>query len=128
MQAVLSTTLGRLTAPLAIAAVLSLGACSTLERDYCQTAGDCDDAFAIDPVGSSPDSVEVCIVNQQTTLQALRANSEEVCQNAADKYEEFLACAAEEGCDAFNLTEEECKDEFSDYVDELSEAGNRCSE
>ena len=111
-----------------LATAIAVSGCSSLEREYCQTAGECDDTFAIDPVGSSPDSVDVCVVNQETTLSALRANSEEVCQRAADKYEAFLACAVEQGCDAFDLTQEECKDEFSDYIDELSDAGNRCSE
>lgn len=121
------------TVRVALAALLlaGLGAgCKPVSRAYCELGGECDEATGIfDPVpGSSSDSVDVCTVNQETLLQALRANREEVCHQLADAYEAFWACAVEEGCDAFDVTEPECKDELEEVGDLRQKAGNRCNE
>jgi hypothetical protein len=121
-----------LTLALGVALLSTLLACSGFgpERAYCETAGDCDDGFGLfDPVqGSSDDSVDVCTVNQETNIAALRANSEEVCHDLADAWQAYMLCAVEEGCDAFNPLEPECNDELEDVADLSNDAGNRCSE
>ncbi len=106
--------------------VLACAACSTLPDQYCQTAADCDEL--LDPVGNSDDSVAVCSVIQQTTLESLRANREDVCQDLADAYEEFMACAVEEECDAWDFTENACRSEFNRYAETADDAGGRCDE
>lgn len=98
---------------------------------FCELGADCDDitGLFLDPViGSSDDSAGVCAVNQETFLAALRANSEDVCHEMAEAWEIYMACAVEEGCDAFELNEPECKDELDDYSDLRDDAGNRCNE
>lgn len=108
-----------------------LGAgCKPLPRAYCELGGECDEATGfLDPVpGSSSDSVDVCTVNQETLLKALRANREEVCHQLADAFEAYWACAVDEGCDAFDVTEPECKDELEEVGNLKQEAGNRCNE
>lgn len=108
-----------------------LTGCTNLPQAYCEVGGDCDDPTGLffDPVlGSSSDSVGVCAVNVSTELSAYRANSEDICREVADAREAYLACVIEEGCDAFRLEEPECKDEYEDWQDLLSEAQNRCNE
>lgn len=105
--------------------------CSNLPQEYCAVGGECDDltGLFLDPVpGSSSDSVDVCAVNVETQLAAWRANSESICSQAADAYEAYLACAIEEGCDAFKIAEPDCKDEYDDWQDLISDAQNRCNE
>ena len=67
-------------------------------------------------------------MNQETFLSALRANGEDVCHEMAAAWEAYMQCAVEEGCDAFQLNEPECKDELDDYSDLRDDAGNRCNE
>lgn len=114
----------------AVAAMVGAG-CSNLPQEYCAMGGKCDDIAGLffDPVrGSSSDSVDVCAVNVETQLAALRANSESICSQAANAYEAYLACVIEEGCDAFKLAEPDCKDEYDNWQDLVSEAQNRCNE
>lgn len=111
------------------AAFFVVSGCTTSERLYCEKAAECDDQFGLlDPVGNSSDSVDVCQVNQETFLAALRANSEEICQQRAEAEIAWMNCVAEEGCDSFNLLEEECKDEYERRLELSSESGNRCNE
>jgi NTP pyrophosphatase (non-canonical NTP hydrolase) len=79
-------------------------------------------------VGNSDDSAGVCVAQQDTRVQSLRANSEDICQEAADAWEAYMRCAIEEGCDAWEILESECKDELGDYLDLLNEADRRCEE
>lgn len=120
-----------LAALLLAASGLALSACSSLPAQYCTLGGECDDRFAfLDPVpGSSADSVDVCIVNQDTLLASLRANREEVCHEMAAAWEAWMLCVVEEDtCDSFQILEDDCKDEFQDYAELADEAGNRCNE
>ena len=125
----LVTTLSALSLVLCACA---LSGCNALSSSYCELGAECDDGFEaifLDPVpGESDDSAAVCAVNQQTLLNALRANREDVCHEAAAAWEAWMACAIEEECDAFRIGEPECKDELEDYTDALDEAGNRCNE
>lgn len=111
----------------------SLAACTfnPAAGAYCDLGAECDEVTGLflDPVvGSSDDSAAVCAVNQETFLAALRANSEEVCHEMAAAWEAYMACAIEEGCEAFEIDEAECKDELDDYQDLRDDAGNRCNE
>lgn len=118
--------------PALVAATLALVGCNQLATQYCDLGAECDEGLSgviYDPVlGNSDDSAAVCAVNQQTFLNALRANSEDVCHEAAAAYERWMACAIEEGCDAFRIDEPECKDERDDYADLIDDANNRCNE
>jgi hypothetical protein len=109
-----------------VGVVLACAGCPSLAEQYCQTAGECDEL--LDPVGNSDDSVAVCAVLQQTTLDAYRANSESICQDLADAYEEWMRCAVEEGCDAWDFTSDDCRSEFNDYAETADDAGGRCEE
>ncbi len=114
-----------------VTCTVALSGCNA-SNAYCDLGAECDDGFEgifLDPVpGSSDDSAGVCAANQQTLLNALRANREEVCHEAAAAWEIWMACAVEEGCDAFRIGEPECKDELDDYTDLLEDADNRCNE
>ena len=106
--------------------------CSSTAQQYCETAGECDETipffgYPVDGVGNSSDSVDVCVQQQEAYLNTLRANSEEICQDAARAYEEFMQCAIEEGdCDAW--TDNDCSSEWESYEELTEEAGNRCNE
>ena len=110
---------------------VSLG-CSSTARQYCETAGECDETipfidYPVDGVGNSSDSVDVCTQEQQAYLDGLRANSEEICHETAEAYEAFMLCAIEEGdCDAW--TDDDCDSEYEDYFESAEEAENRCNE
>jgi hypothetical protein len=116
--------------PKSIWALLCLGllaapGCS-LSAQYCEKAAECD--VPTDPVGNSDDSAAVCTAENETRLEKLRANSEDICHEAAEAWEKFMQCALDEGCDAWEIGESECKDEIGDYLEILSEADNRCEE
>lgn len=114
-----------------VVVLLALAGCNGLPAQYCETGAACDDfaGLLLDPVpGDSDDSADVCAVNQQTVLSALRANSEQICHDMALAYENWMACAIEEGCDAFEINQPECKDELEEYRELQDDAGNRCNE
>ena len=114
---------------LAAGAVLALPACNNVTRPFCEAAANCDEFLAFDPVGSSDDSVDVCIVDQETKLRALRASSENICQDLADATEAFMVCAGEQGdCDGFQLVQNDCSDEIGDVQDLTERAGDDCNE
>jgi hypothetical protein len=118
-------------AALLAASALALAGCNPLPAQYCSLGLDCDDVFALyDPVpGTSEDSADVCTVNQETYLRALRANHEEVCHEMAEAWEEWMLCVVEEDtCDSFKLLEPDCKEERRRHDDLAREAGNRCNE
>lgn len=120
-----------LCAPALLFAALALVGCNGLSNQYCELGAECDDnsGFLLDPVpGNSDDSAAVCAVNQQTFVDTLRANSEDVCHEIATAWEAWMACAIEEECDAFRIGEPECKDELEEYAELVDEAGNRCNE
>ena len=106
--------------------------CSSPAQEYCEVAGECDETIPffgipVDGVGNSSDSVDVCTQQVQAKLDTLRANSEEICQEAAEAYEEFMLCAIEEGdCDAW--TDNDCASEWEAYEELAEEAENRCNE
>ncbi len=109
-----------------VAAAVACVACPSLPDAYCQTAAECDEL--LDPVGPDDDSAAVCSVIQQTTIDVLRANSEDVCQELADAYEEYMRCAVEEGCDAWDFTSDDCRSEFNNYAEAADDASGRCQE
>ena len=106
--------------------------CSSTSQQYCEVAGECDETipffgYPVDGVGNSSDSVDVCVQQQEAYLNTLRANSEEICHDAALAYEAFMLCAIEEGdCDAW--TDNDCSSEWEEYEETTEEAGNRCNE
>lgn len=116
---------------------ISCGGGSGLTGQYCNVAAECDEEFRIIPiigeevpvdgVGNSDDSVAVCNAEVNGYISALRANSEEVCEELALAYEAFMACAIEEdSCDAW--TNNDCDNEREDIRDAWDDAGGRCSE
>jgi len=121
-------------------AILCMGLASCgggITGQYCQAAGECDEEIRIIPiigefvpvdgVGNSDDSVAVCQAEVDGYLSALRANSEDVCQELADAHEAFMLCAIDEGsCDAW--TRDDCDRERDDIRDLEDDAGGRCSE
>lgn len=115
-----------------VASTLALAGCNQLATQYCDLGAECDEGVSgviYDPVlGNSDDSAAVCAANQAAFLNALRANSEEVCHEAATAYEAWMACALEEGCDSFRIDEPECKDEREKYAELIDDADNRCNE
>jgi hypothetical protein len=124
-------TISSLLPAAALAALSLLTGCNPTVQAYCDLAADCDDfeGLLLDPIqGESDDNAAVCAVNQQTLLDALRANRESVCAELAVAYELWYQCAVEEGCAAFKLTENECNNELEDIRDLQDEAGNRCNE
>jgi hypothetical protein len=118
----------------AVGALALVGACTSSARGFCEADADCDREFfgvAIDSSGDADDSVDVCTVNQEGFVRALRANEEEECQVAADKFEVLMACIAAEfaddndGCD---VLESKCEDERDDVNDAFGDIdGNECS-
>jgi hypothetical protein len=110
---------------------LLITACApSIEREFCTLGLECTDPeqLALDPVpGQSEDSLEVCVVLQETSQAALRANSEPECSELADARDEFMACAVEEGCDALG-NEGPCAEEQTRFTRLAGEAQNRCSE
>jgi hypothetical protein len=124
---------GALGAVLLTAAALALAGCNDLPARYCALGGECDDPILMalyDPVpGSSPDSVDVCTVNQETFLAALRANREDICHRMAEAWEEWMLCVVEEDtCRSFRQGEPDCKDERREFDELARDAGNRCNE
>jgi hypothetical protein len=121
---------------LAAAGALALvGACTSPARGFCEAHADCERDFLgvviPDLAGDADDSVDVCTVQQDGSVQALRANEEEECQVAAEKLEIFMACIATEfaddndGCD---VLESKCEDERDDVNDALDDIdGNECN-
>jgi hypothetical protein len=108
-----------------LCALATTAGCS-LSAQYCETAAECD--VPTDPVGNSDDSAAVCTAENETRLEKYRANSEEICHEVAEAWEKFMQCAIEEGCQAWEIGESECKDEIGDYLELLGDADNRCEE
>jgi len=115
-------------------ALVVLAGCSPA-RGFCEAHADCErDFFGVDipdQSGDADDSIGVCIANQEGFVAALRANEEDECQAAANAYEIFMACIADEfakdddGCD---VLEDECEDERDDLNDAIGDIdGNECS-
>jgi hypothetical protein len=129
--------------PLAVsvAAALGLGGCSNA-RGFCAAAGECDRETASvflggnDTVGSSNDSVDVCVAQEEGYLRALRANEEKACSQAADAWDAYMACVAQAyaddgadgACDALSnpvlIDNHPCDGELNDYGDALRDANN----
>lgn len=120
----------------ALAASLTVG-CSPV-RGYCAAAAECDDfeAILLDEVGESNDSDEVCVVNNEGLLRALRANEEEACFEEAAATEAYFACVADtfardenDACDGFTFDNNRnpCSDERDDMLELRSDNGNKCS-
>lgn len=128
--------------PLAAGLVLALMAlvgCSNA-RGFCAAAGECDEEIAalggFDSVGSSDDSIEVCVAQQDGYLRHLRANEEQECAEAAMAWDAYMACVAtvyanegvDEACDALSnplvVDAHPCDGELDDYFDALRDADN----
>ena len=118
-------------------AAAGCGGGSPLTSQYCAVAASCDEEFQlipiigeeipVDGVGNSDDSVGVCNAEVNGYISALRANSEEECEELASAYEDFMACAIEEdSCDAW--TDDDCDNEREDIQRAWDDAGGRCSE
>ena len=141
------TTLLQLLVAGLLLALTALAGCSTA-RGYCAAAGECDSETAAaffggyDSVGSSNDSVEVCVAQEDGYLRALRANEEPDCSEAAAAWDAYMGCVsqvfAEDGvdkaCDALSnpmvVDNHPCDGELDDYQDALRHASNGqdCSE
>lgn len=133
-----STSLRALAAGLPLALVVLVG-CSNA-RGFCAAAGECDAEVAalggFDSVGSSDDSIEVCVASQDGYLRALRANEEPECAEAAAAWDTYMACVAtvyanegtDEACDALTnpllVDNHPCDGELDDYFDALGDADN----
>lgn len=135
--------------PLAAGLLLALAAlagCSNA-RGFCAAAGECDDEVASlflggnDSVGSSDDSIEVCVAQQDGYLRSLRANEEPECSEAAAAWDAYMACVAtvfanegtDEACEALAnplvVDNHPCDGELDDYQDAMRDAdgGGDCS-
>ncbi len=133
-----TTSFVPLAAGIALALVALVG-CSNA-RGFCAAAGECDEERAMlggfDSVGSSDDSIEVCVVQQDGYLRHLRANEEQECHEAAVAWDAYMACVAtvfanegvDEACDALSNTllvdDHPCENELDDYFDALGDADN----
>lgn len=123
------------------AALLTVAGCSNA-RGFCAAAGECDDDVASlflggnDSVGSSDDSIEVCVAQQDGWLRALRANEEPECAEAAVAWDAYMACVGgvfaqegvDEACDALAnplvVNNHPCDGELDDYYDAMRDADN----
>jgi hypothetical protein len=109
-------------------------ACSPA-RGFCEAHADCEREFLgvviPDAAGDADDSVDVCTVEQEGRIRALRANEERECRDAADKLEIYMACigaAFADNPDGCEVIEDECDDELDDLNDALARIdGNECS-
>jgi hypothetical protein len=116
--------------------VLIGAGCPSNVSAFCNAAAECDEARAIDDhVGSSNDSIDVCIAEEQGIVRALRQNVEEECLKAADAREEWHACAAAlyangQECAAFqqDKSDNECREHIDDYEDAIRNARGDCQE
>lgn len=124
-----------------LGALVALSGCSNA-RGFCAAAGECDDEVASlflggnDSVGSSDDSIEVCVAQQDGYLRALRANEEPACSEAAVAWDAYMACVTrvfadegvDEACDALAnplvVDNHPCDGELDDYQDALRDADN----
>lgn len=111
-------------------------------RGFCAAAGECDDEVASlflggnDSVGSSDDSIEVCIAQQDGYLRSLRANEEKECSEAAAAWDAYMGCVAtvfadegvDEACEALAnpmvINNHPCDGELDDYWDAIRDADN----
>lgn len=129
------------TALAAFLAAAGIAGCSPI-RGYCAAAADCSDfeAILLDPVGESNDSIEVCVVNSEGLLRALRANEEDGCFQEAAATELYFACVADtfakdekDACDGFVFDDQRnpCFSELDDVIDLRSDnsdnGNNNCS-
>ena len=141
------TTLLRPLAAGLLLALLTLTGCSNA-RGFCTAAGECDNEIAgfffggNDSVGSSDDTIEVCVAQQDGYLRALRANEEPECSEAAAAWDAYMACVAtvfanegvDEACDALAnplaVDNHPCDGELDDYQDAMRDAddGRDCSQ
>ena len=117
-------------------ALALVGACTSSARGFCEAHADCDREFLgviiPDQSGNADDSVGVCTVNQEGFLASLRANEEDDCQEAADKFDIYMACIAasfaDDDSDGCQTIDDECLDERDDSNDAQSKIdGNECS-
>ena len=122
-------------APIGLALFGGLVGCSPA-RGFCEAHADCEREFLFgiiipDQSGNEPDSVDVCVANNEGALRSLRANEEPVCHKVADSYEIYMACignAFAKDNDGCNVLEDDCEDEFDDYADDLKDIdNNECS-
>ena len=123
------------------AALGAFAGCSNA-RGFCAAAGECDEEIASlflggnDSVGSSNDSVEVCVAQQDGYLRSLRANEEAECSEAAEAWDAYMGCVAtvfgqegvDEACDALAnplvVDNHPCDAELDDYQDAMRDADN----
>lgn len=121
------------------AALVALAGCSNA-GGFCAAAGECDDELValqgLDRVGSSDDSIEVCVADQVGYLRALRANEEPECAEMAAAWDAYMGCVAtvfaqegvDEACDALSspllVDNHPCDSELDDYYDAQRDADN----
>ena len=123
---------------LSCAAVLAfaVGAGCSPVAGYCQAQGDCNkiEARAFDFVGESDDSVAVCEADSEGLSRELRANKESECQDWADAFDAYVACAADaygknrkDPCAPFIPDDNNpCASESNDLGRAIQQAGHRC--
>jgi hypothetical protein len=119
--------------------VVAAASCSPA-GGLCRAAADCthfDLNFQfLDTVGTDDDSEGVCEADYQGQINALRANSDSICQTEADELEKFLSCAADaynkdpgRACDIVSIsTANPCQGELKNLSDTQQNAGDKCGE
>lgn len=114
---------------------LAIAGCSPVPG-YCQAQGDCNklEARLFDFVGESDDSVNVCEADNEGLVRTLRANKERECQDEADAFEAYMACASDayakdnkDPCAPFIPDDNNpCSKELDDFTHASQNAGDVC--
>ena len=127
----------------ALAAVLAVvPGCSLVDgtQGFCQAAFDCtkgDLVHALDTVGQQADDVSVCVNEKEGELNALRANSQDVCVKLADALNSYYGCVGSQAgqgdaCTGFVIEnpftsdKNACQTELANVNDLRNRAGSHC--
>jgi hypothetical protein len=111
---------------LALAAVASSTACTA--QSFCNKRAEClaDEA----DIELEDDSIAVCVAEFDASINTLRANEEDDCQQLADATVALRACQAGLKCDDFFESDlgGECDDQLDDFEDAQEDAaGSQCT-
>jgi hypothetical protein len=102
--------------PLAIIIAATAGCLGLEARSFCDKRAECADERG-DRL--APDSVDVCVVNFETQMNALYANDEPECHDLADTLRRLRSCQVGLRCRDFDSSDNdgECRDERLDVED-----------